>query len=655
MSVTWMTWSESAWLSRDFPHASLVQLCDRLDAITVSAHSPTELLERALPQTAVELNGEWSAVARRVPEWKTIAASSHVAESDLPGAAMSEALDRESAGFVKDAAGQDSAAVVVPLPDCPGHVFVTQGRHLRRDSLAAAWMIARVLSRSLALVRQQMAQQQEADRLRGTLELAHELAGETETLPLLERIADKATQLLGCDRASIFLWDRDQRQLVACPALGVEGGRLWLPDHQGIVGEVIQTGRTIRVDDAYADRRFDQSVDKQGGYKTRTLLCAPLIDSEEHRIGAFELINRNEGRFDASDERALQDFGLQVATVVQNVREREQLIRSNQQLTEAVVERVHIVGDSAPIAGLRASISRLAATDLPVLILGESGTGKEVAAQALHYQGTRADHPFVAVNCAALTETLLESELFGHEKGAFTDAQDTRAGKFELADGGTLFLDEIGDMSPGGQAKLLRVLEQKVITRVGGSQAIPINARVVAATNANLIEAVREKRFREDLYYRLSVVTLDIPPLREHPEDVQPLAEHFLAHFSRQANRKPMGITADARRRLQAHHWPGNVRELRNLMERVAFLSNGDQVEVDDLAFILSPDAEDIDFLSGDFGLSEATNRFQREYIRKAKKRVNGNMSETARLLGLHRSNLYRKMKQLGMETDDAE
>ncbi len=655
MSVTWMTWSESAWLSRDFPHSSLVQLCDRLDAITTSAHSPAELFDRALPQAAVELNGEWSAIAHRVPQWKPVAASSHLAEGDLPGAAMSEALDRESAGFVQDADDQKRAVVVVPLLDCPGHVFITQGRHLQRDCLAAAWMIGRILSRSLALVRQQAGQQQEVDRLRGTLELAHELAGETETLPLLERIADKATQLLGCDRASIFLWDRDQRQVVACPALGVDGGRLWLPDNQGIVGEVIQTGRTIRVDDAYADRRFDQSVDKQSGYKTRTLLCAPLIDSEEQRIGAFELINRNEGRFDESDERALQDFSLQVATVVQNVREREQLIRSNQQLTEAAVERVHIIGDSAPIAGLRASIERLAATDLPVLILGESGTGKEVAAQSLHYQGTRADHPFIAVNCAALTETLLESELFGHEKGAFTDAHDMRAGKFELADGGTLFLDEIGDMSPGGQAKLLRVLEQKVITRVGGSHTIPINARVVAATNANLVEAVREKRFREDLYYRLSVVTLEIPPLREHPEDVQTLAEYFLAHFSRQANRKPMGITADARRRLQSHHWPGNVRELRNLMERVAFLSNGDQVEVDDLAFILSPDADDIDFLSGDFGLSEATNRFQKEYIRKAKKRVNGNMSETARLLGLHRSNLYRKMKQLGMETDDEE
>ncbi|MCA9056430.1 MAG: sigma-54-dependent Fis family transcriptional regulator, partial [Planctomycetaceae bacterium] len=308
----------------------------------------------------------------------------------------------------------------------------------------------------------------------------------------------------------------------------------------------------------------------------------------------------------------------------------------------------------AAMIALRGTISRLAATDLPVLILGESGSGKEVAAQALHYQGPRASHPFIAVNCAALTETLLESELFGHEKGAFTDAHQMRPGKFELAEGGTLFLDEIGDMSPGGQAKLLRVLEQKVITRVGGSQAIPTNVRVIAATNSNLAVAVREKKFRQDLYYRLSVVTVDLPPLRERPEDVLPLARYFLGQFCRQAKRPLLDLSMDARRRLQAHAWPGNVRELRNLMERVAFLTRGDVIDVDDLAFILAPqqDAE-FDELGEGIGLSDATDRFQQDYIRRAVKRVQGNMSEAARLLGLHRSNLYRKMRQLGMEVDD--
>jgi Nif-specific regulatory protein len=428
---------------------------------------------------------------------------------------------------------------------------------------------------------------------------------------------------------------------------------LWLPDDQGIVGEVIQTGRPIRVDDAYADPRFDQSVDRQSGYRTQSLLCVPMRDGEGRVIGAFEAINRRGGPFTEDDLEALADLCLPASAAVQHSRERDQLLRSNQQLTERVTGQTTIIGESPAMVALRGTIARLAATDLPVLILGESGSGKEVAAQALHYQGPRAAHPFIAVNCAALTETLLESELFGHEKGAFTDAHTMRPGKFELADGGTLFLDEIGEMSPGGQAKLLRVLEQKVVTRVGGSQAIPINVRVIAATNSNLAVAVREKRFRQDLYYRLSVVTVDLPPLRERPEDVLPLARHFLEQFCRQAGRRPLDISPDARRRLQAHSWPGNVRELRNLMERVAFLCRSDQVEVEDLAFILAPQTEEADELAAGVGLSEATIRFQQEYIRKAIKRVQGNMSDAARLLGLHRSNLYRKMRQLGLEVED--
>jgi Nif-specific regulatory protein len=651
-----MTWNESPWLSRDFAHVRLVQLCERLDHLSKSASGREEFLERALPRIAMDLDGEWGALAARKERWVVEASSGD--PNQLPrGDLLSESVDREAACLPNDGGegGVPYVVVSVPGPRKESRVLVVRGRQLRPATTGGAWVVARVLGRCLEILEERQLQQQRIDRLRGTLHLAFDFARETETLSLLEKIADRATRLLACERASIFLWDRDHRQVVACPALGVAGGRLWLPDNKGIVGEVVQTGRAIRVDDAYADPRFDQSVDRTSGFRTRNLLCAPLVDGDGERIGAFELINRRVGEFDAEDEQALSDLGLQVAIAVQNVREREQLLRSNRQLTEAVVQRVRIIGESPPIEGLRASIKRLAATDLPVLILGESGTGKEVAAQSLHYQGPRADHPFVAVNCAALTETLLESELFGHEKGAFTDAHETRAGKFELADGGTLFLDEIGDMSLGGQAKLLRVLEQKVITRVGGSQTIPINVRIVAATNTNLVEAVRGRRFREDLYYRLSVVTLDIPPLRDRPEDVQPLAEYFLAHFCRQANRRGMTISSDARRRLQAHGWPGNVRELRNLMERVAFLAAADQVQAEDIAFILSPEPDPLDALSADVGLSEATNRFQQEYIRKAIRRVKGNMSEAARLMGLHRSNLYRKMRQLGMETNGEE
>ena len=245
--------------------------------------------------------------------------------------------------------------------------------------------------------------------------------------------------------------------------------------------------------------------------------------------------------------------------------------------------------------------------------------------------------------------------MFGHEKGAFTDARETRQGKFELASGGTLLLDEIGDMSLGGQAKLLRVLEEKVVVRVGGSMAIPTDTRVLAATNQNLAELVRAKRFREDLFYRLSVVTLDLPPLRSRGEDVELLAEHFLRFFSAKARRKAPQFTAAARKRLLTHSWPGNVRELRNLMERLAYLSPEDQDKIDapDLAFIMSPSAGAASILALDEPLTEATQRFQVEYIKKQIDACRGNMTLAAEKLGLHRSNLYRKMGQLGMETGE--
>ena len=486
--------------------------------------------------------------------------------------------------------------------------------------------------------------------MRNTLAVAATFAGAPDTTTLLEAIAQAATKLLDCDRASIFIWDRDRHEVVACPALGVEGGSLRIPDNIGIVGQVIHAGDSIRVDDAYADPRFGKAVDKATGYRTKTLLAVPLLDADGKRIGAFEGINKNRGLFDADDEESLTQLGIQAAVALASTRERENLLRSHQQMTEQAASQIQIIGSSGAMQQLRATVQRLAQTDLPVLILGDSGTGKEVFAQALHYHGTRAKQPFIAVNCAALTETLLESELFGHEKGAFTDAHTARQGKFELADGGTIFLDEIGDMSPNGQAKLLRVLEQKIITRVGGSQVIPINVRVIAATNAKLAQLVREKRFREDLYYRLSVVTMDLPPLRDRSDDVIPMAEFFLEKFCQQAKRPALSISAEAKKRLQAHGWPGNVRELRNLMERVAFLAPGPAVQADDIAFILTPEKDTFLDTASDFGLAEATIKFQQEYIRRAVKRVKGNMSEAARLLGLHRTNLYRKMSQLGMQ-----
>lgn len=657
LSIKWVHWSELPWVSGADAGATAAQLCDRLAQAALDTPGPAAFLREQLPQMAAEFSSQWAAVIRRSPRWCTTSECGRHPPHDVNYRFFEEALDREAGGFLgpDDPAGWPTIAIPLDDGTAAGQLLVLAGKNLTPGELQAAMAVGRALGICLVLARRCESAERRSQRLQSTLEMATKFAGVGEMRPLLELIAEEATHLLDCDRASIFIWDRDQHQVVACPALGVEGGTLRLPDHVGIVGEVIHGGRTVRVNDAYNDPRFEQSVDQASGYKTRNLLCVPVRDGQGTLIGAFEVINKNDDIFTDDDAEYLSQLGLQAAVALQNAREREQLIRSRQQLTEQVTQGVQIIGESPAVVALRTTIQRLAATDLPVLILGESGTGKEVVSQALHYQGPRSEHPFIAVNCAALTETLLESELFGHEKGAFTDAHEARQGKFELAEGGTLFLDEIGDMSPGGQAKLLRVLEQKVVTRVGGAQPIPINVRVIAATNTNLAEAVRQKTFRQDLYYRLSVVTLELPPLRDRPEDIQPLAEYFLSRFSAEARRPVPQLTSEARNRLQAHGWPGNVRELRNLMERVAFLAPGDRIEADDLAFILSPERDSAIDLSIDLGLGEATRRFQQEFIRRSIKRVKGNMSEAAKLLGLHRSNLYRKMRQLGMTEGDEE
>ena len=483
-------------------------------------------------------------------------------------------------------------------------------------------------------------------------ELLDRAAGWTSDDPqaLLQELAEATCDLLDCDRASIFVRDAARGELVGAPAIGVDGGVLRLRDDAGIVGEVVQTGRAVRIDEPYDDPRFDSSTDEKTGYRTESVLCAPML-SDDAVAGAVQAINKRIGPFTAADGQLLELLASQAAAALARARDRERVERKAKLLQEKAGGS-DVVGSSPAMSKVRETIERLAQTDLPVLILGESGTGKEVCASALHEGGPRAKAPFVAVNCAAIAETLLESELFGHERGAFTDARETRAGKFELASGGTLLLDEIGDMSPGGQAKLLRVLEQKVVTRVGGSQAIPVDVRVVAATNAKLADKVGRGDFREDLYYRLSVVTLELPPLRERVDDILPLAEHFLGQFAAAAGRGAMTLSKEAKQRLTAHLWPGNVRELRNLMERVAYLAAGRAVEAEDVAFILSPTRAAGDGLSvaADLPLSEATAEFQRAHIERAFRRSQGSATQAAELLGVHRSNLYRKMKQLEMD-----
>ena len=492
-------------------------------------------------------------------------------------------------------------------------------------------------------------------RLEAILEIASQWSKTSEMEPLLKQMAEAATRLLAADRASIFLWDRPNHMLVGRPALGVAGGELRIPDNSGVVGQVIQTGLPRRASTHSADSEINRQVDRQLGYQTHTLVCVPLRGIQGELFGAFEVINKLSGDFTVDDETALTELASHAAIALENTQQLAELLSTHRHIVEQAAEGVQLIGKSPAIEALRSTIRRVANTELAILILGENGTGKEVVSQSIHYLSPRREQPFIAVNCAAITETLLESELFGHEKGAFTDAHEARQGKFELAAGGTLFLDEIGDLSLSGQGKLLRVLEEKVVVRVGGSKPIHTDARVIAATNQNLAEMVRQRRFRQDLYFRLNVVTLELPPLVERGEDVLLLAEHFLNDFCHRAHRKLLTLSAGARRRLEQHLWPGNVRELRNLMERLAYLLPGDTIEAEDLAFILSPAGQSPAFVAPDLPLSEATDRFQIEYIKKAIERAKENMSLAAERLGLHRSNLYRKMRQLGMNSGDGE
>ncbi len=645
----WRKWSELPWLARTGTSPDL-QLCVRLAETIAPAEGLSHYLVQQLPEIASEFAAQWAAVLYRDPQWIPHGEFGRRPIEELPLRFLEEALDKDSGGFTS---GAGWGLIASPTRQQSGRaeLLVVCGRNLTAKSLDGAMAAAHTIGLAIDILKRQDSRQLRINRLKSILKITSQLGAAREAPPLLNIIAQEANRLLECDRSSIFIWDREHKEMLACPAMGVDT-EIRIPDSAGIVGECLQSGAVIRVDDAYEDPRFNKQVDINTGYKTKNLLCVPIRDGNGNLMGVFEGINKLRGKFTSDDEDTLAEFGTQAAMALQNVRERDRLMRRQRELTEQVTQGVQIIGQSPAITALRTSVDRLASTDLPVLILGESGTGKEVVSQSLHYRGARHDQPFIAVNCAAIPETLLESELFGHEKGAFTDAREARRGKFELAAGGTLFLDEIGDMSPGGQAKLLRVLEQKVITRVGGSQDIRTNVRVIAATNANLAQKVREKKFREDLYYRLSVVVLELPPLRDRPEDILLLAVYFLERFSVQAGNRSMVLSIDARRRLQTHNWPGNVRELRNLMERVAFLCQRDTVEVEDLAFILSPDEPAPGGTHGsvEAGLTDATAQFQREYIRRVIKVAGGAMNRAADLLGLHRSNLYRKMRQLEME-----
>jgi len=309
-----------------------------------------------------------------------------------------------------------------------------------------------------------------------------------------------------------------------------------------------------------------------------------------------------------------------------------------------------IIGNSPAIRKLKEQIDRAAPTDAWVLILGENGTGKELVARRIHKNSLRAKQPFVEVNCAAIPQELIESELFGHEKGAFTGATERRRGKFDLANNGTLFLDEIGDMSLPTQAKILRILQEQRFERVGGAQTIQVDVRVLTATNKDLEKEIEAGRFRQDLYYRLNVIPIYVPRLADRKEDIPELVEHFLKMYSSLKGGKKKTMTEGAVKKLMQHDWPGNVRELKNIVERLVIMTPGDVITVDDILPLGSRAASETDRLIDITLLKDARAEFEMMFIEKKLKECGYNISKTADLIGVERSNLHRKIKGLGID-----
>jgi len=336
--------------------------------------------------------------------------------------------------------------------------------------------------------------------------------------------------------------------------------------------------------------------------------------------------------------------------VVSNAVRQRRLEAENRELRATVDRRHTIIGESYVLRQLLEQVAMAAPTNGRVLIYGENGTGKELVARTIHMRSRRSRGPFIEVNCAAIPEELIESELFGHMKGAFTGATSDRRGKFELADGGTLFLDEIGDMSVKTQAKVLRALQEQVVEPVGGTSSVRVDVRVIAATNKDLTAEIRAGRFREDLYFRLNVIPIFVPPLRDRDTDIPMLAEHFMAEFAREYGRRPKRLDPGAATGLRSYRWPGNVRELRNVIERLMIMVPGDTISFPDLAFLEGAAVQGNEGAGAPMQtLHDAREKFEREYILRALAAQHGNISRTADALGVERSNLYRKMKAFGI------
>ncbi len=473
----------------------------------------------------------------------------------------------------------------------------------------------------------------------------------SESRTLLTRILESATRLTDGEASSLLLVSPETERLYFEISLGSKGEEVQkfsLAKGEGIAGWVFEHNRSLIVNDVSSDPRFYSDIGKKVGFTTQRILAVPMRVRNEC-VGVIEIINKQSGRdFDEEDRLWLEVFANQAALAIQNAKSFEQARNEISSLQDQIAtDRGYhtFVGSSKAISEKLDLVARVAQTDSSVLILGESGVGKELFAEQIHLQSKRADKPLVRVNCAALPEPLLESELFGHVKGAFTDASSNRRGRFELADGGTIFLDEIVELPLPIQAKMLRVIQQRTFERLGSSEPVTVDVRIIAATNRDIEQAVDSGAFRNDLYYRLNVLPLQIPPLRQRQEDIPELATFFLQRFRRETKKTVRGFTDAAMETLLSYTWPGNVRELENAVERAVVICSDEYIAPSDLVLQNSAGASDDGY--AERPLKEATTLFKKHFIEGALRSHAWNQTETAKVLGIQRTYLSRLIKEL--------
>lgn len=451
---------------------------------------------------------------------------------------------------------------------------------------------------------------------------------------MLEEILKAAFRTFDAERGFIALVDEDTGELtcelVRDNTAEEEVERLEVS--RTILHKVRKDGIAVLTVNALKDSQF-RDIESVKEYSIRSALCAPLLSRDEI-IGVIYLDNRaSAGKFSEDDLMFLTALAHQAGTALGNSWLHRQVIQENIRLASALKPRFQVLGESEKMKKVFMTMKKAAPSDITVLIQGDTGTGKELVAQAIHELSSRSERPFIAVNCAAIPKELIESELFGHEKGAFTSAVSTRQGKFEMAHGGSIFLDEIGDMSLETQAKVLRTLEEQEFQHVGGSKSIKVDARVIAATNKDLGKALKEGKFREDLYYRLNVVLLKLPALRERKEDIIPLAEYFMSD-------KAKKISPKAQNLLLSYDWPGNVRELRNYIERAVVLGDGEVIQPEDLPYNVRKGLKVI------AAPLESLDRIEEDHIIRVLRSMDWNKSEAAKILGVTRQTLDNKIEK---------